>query len=257
MVRGLEQFKKWFKDFSGSYIIIGGTACDQQFAERGLVFRATKDIDLVLVIEALDAAFVKQFWEFIKAGNYNQQQVEQKERKYYRFADPADENFPVLIELFSKLPDVIQEKEGMRLTPIPVEEDLSSLSAILMDEDYYQFTIANTQRVDDLPVASAEALIALKASAFLNMLQRKAAGEQIDSRHIKKHKNDVLRLAVTLNAESKVKCHDKIKADINQYIKLMNEEKPDVKAMFKEMGMDNIEPGVLLAQLQSTFLTEK
>ena len=256
MVRGLEQFKSWFKNFANSYIIIGGTACETQFAERGLVFRATKDIDLVLVIEALDAAFVKQFWEFIKAGNYNQTQVEEKEKKYYRFANPADENFPVLIELFSKRPDVIQEIEGMHLTPVPVEEDLSSLSAILMDDDYYQFTLANTQQVDELPVASAEALIALKASAYLNMLQRKAAGYQIDSKHIRKHKNDVLRLVVILAADSKVKCPNKIKADISQYIQLMTEEQPDVKAMFKEMGLDALEPDELLAQLQSTFLTE-
>lgn len=256
MVRGLDLFKTQFKDFSGSYIIIGGTACERQFASRDLVFRATSDIDLVLVIEALDADFIKQFWEFIKAGKYNQTQVEEKERKYYRFANPADENFPELIELFSKRPDVIEEIDGMELTPIPVEEDLSSLSAILLDDDYYQFTLVNTQQVDGLSVASAEALIALKASAYLNMLKRKDAGEQIDSKKIKKHKKDVLRLAVTLNAESKVTCHEKIKADINQYIQLMKVEQPDVKAMFKEMGIDAIKPDVLLAQLQSTFLTD-
>jgi phage-related protein len=110
--------------------------------------------------------------------------------------------------------------------------------------------------VDELPVASAEALIALKASAYLNMLQRKEGGEQIDSKHIKKHKNDVLRLTVMLTADSKVKCHDKIKADISQYIQLMKVEQPDVKAMFKEMGLDAIESETLLAQLQSTFLSE-
>jgi len=144
----------------------------------------------------------------------------------------------------------------MHLTPVPVEEDLSSLSAILMDDEYYQFTLANTQQVDELPVASAEALIALKTSAYLNMLQRKEAGEPIDSKHIRKHKNDVLRLAVTLTADSKVKCPNKIKADISQYIQLIKAEQPDVKAMFKEMGLDALEPDELLAQLQSTFLTE-
>ncbi len=256
MVRGLDVFKDWFKGFPGSYIIIGGTACERQFADRGLAFRATKDIDLVLVIEALDSVFVKQFWEFIKAGNYNQTQVDEKERKYYRFANPADESFPVLLELFSKRPDVIREIEGMHLTPIPVEEDLSSLSAILMDEDYYKFTIENTQQVEELPVASAETLIALKVSAYLNMLEREKAGEKIDSKHIKKHKNDVLRLAVTLTPDSKIKTYDKIKADISEYIRLMKEEKPDVKAMFKEMGIDGVESETLLAQLQSTFLSE-
>jgi hypothetical protein len=136
-----------------------------------LVFRATKDIDLVLIIEALDACFVKQFRKFIQEGNYHQTQVEGKERKYYRFANPANENFPVLIELFSKRPNVIREIEGIHLTPIPVEEDLSSLSAILMDDEYYKFTIDNIQQVDDLSVASAEVLIAL-TSPEIDRLRR-------------------------------------------------------------------------------------
>jgi len=247
MVRGLELFKTQFKEFSSSYIIIGGTACERQFAERGLVFRATKDIDLVLVIEALDTAFVRQFWEFIKAGNYNQTQVDEKGRQYYRFANPENEDFPMMIELFSKRPDVIQEIEGMHLTPIPVEDDLSSLSAILLDDDYYQFTRANTQELDKLSIASAEALIALKASAYLNMLQCREAGEQIDSRKIKKHKNDVMRLAQTLSPDSKVQCHDKIKNDISQFIQLMKNE---------QMELDALELEKLLALLQSTFLSE-
>ena len=45
------------------YAIIGGTACDILMTEEGLDFRATKDIDLVLIIEALDANFGKKFWE--------------------------------------------------------------------------------------------------------------------------------------------------------------------------------------------------
>lgn len=65
-----------------------------------------------------------------------------------------------------------------------------------------------------------------------------------------------MRLTITLTADSKVNCHEKIKADISQYVQLMKEEQPDVKAMFKEMGLYTIEPGVLLVQLQSTFLTE-
>ena len=35
------------------YAIIGGTACDLLMTEEGLDFRGTKDIDLVLVVEAI------------------------------------------------------------------------------------------------------------------------------------------------------------------------------------------------------------
>ena len=51
MVRGLNIFREYFGDFTDSYIIIGGTACNQQFESLGLTFRATTDIDIVLVID--------------------------------------------------------------------------------------------------------------------------------------------------------------------------------------------------------------
>ena len=38
--------------------------------EEGLDFRATKDIDLVLIIEAVDANFVKKFWEYVNQAGY-------------------------------------------------------------------------------------------------------------------------------------------------------------------------------------------
>ena len=38
--------------------------------EDGLDFRATKDIDLVLIIEAVDANFGKKFWEYVKQAGY-------------------------------------------------------------------------------------------------------------------------------------------------------------------------------------------
>lgn len=38
MVRGVDKFKDYFKDFSGNYVIIGGAACDQIFSSAGLEF---------------------------------------------------------------------------------------------------------------------------------------------------------------------------------------------------------------------------
>ena len=66
MVTGIESFKEWFKGNESQYAIIGGTACDILMTEEGLDFRATKDIDLVLIIEAVDAAFGRKFWDYVK-----------------------------------------------------------------------------------------------------------------------------------------------------------------------------------------------
>jgi len=54
MVKGLEKFRQHFRSFPGQYVLIGGAACDLLMEEAGLEFRATKDLDIVLIVEALD-----------------------------------------------------------------------------------------------------------------------------------------------------------------------------------------------------------
>lgn len=66
MVTGIYSFKEWFKGSEEQYAIIGETACDILMTEEGLDFRATKDIDLVLILEAVDANFGKKFWEYVR-----------------------------------------------------------------------------------------------------------------------------------------------------------------------------------------------
>jgi hypothetical protein len=44
-----------------------------------------------------------------------------------------------MIELFTKRPDVIVLPEDAMLTPLPFDEEISSLSAILLNDDYYDF----------------------------------------------------------------------------------------------------------------------
>lgn len=53
MVAGIERFQDWFRGYEDQYAIIGGTACDLLMEDEGLTFRDTKDIDLVLIIEAM------------------------------------------------------------------------------------------------------------------------------------------------------------------------------------------------------------
>jgi hypothetical protein len=45
----------------------------------GLAFRATKDLDIVLYVEALDAEFVRAFWDFVRGGGYEVQGSESAE----------------------------------------------------------------------------------------------------------------------------------------------------------------------------------
>ena len=64
-MRGIDKFRERFKDREDEYVLIGGGACDLLFDEAGQSFRATKDLDLVLLVEALTPEFGRTFWSFI------------------------------------------------------------------------------------------------------------------------------------------------------------------------------------------------
>ena len=255
MVRGIEKFREYFKGFPNSYVIIGGTACDIIIEDAGFKPRATKDFDIILVVEALESEFVQQFWSFIKDGNYGQKEKSPEERKYYRFLNPENSSFPQQIELFSRIPDLLDRDNDMHLTPIPVDKDLSSLSAILMNDDYYKFTIQHSEVEDDVHLANIEALICLKAKAFIEMSARKANGENIDDRNIRKHRTDIFRLAVMLPAESTFELPSAIKKDLQSFVDKIKSQVPD-QAMFKEMGLERENPADVFIQIIKSFKIE-
>lgn len=85
MVRGIERFKTHFAPFADRYVLIGGTACSLVMEDVGLEFRATKDLDIVLCVEALDSDFVTAFWEFIREGKYKVQEKSTGQKQFYRF----------------------------------------------------------------------------------------------------------------------------------------------------------------------------
>ena len=231
MVKGLEVFREHFRNFADDYVLIGGAACDIAMTSAGLPFRATKDLDIVLYLEALDAEFVRVFWEFVRAGGYEVQEKSTGEKQFYRFQKPANADYPFMLELFSRQPDVLQVAEGSHLTPLPIEEDVSSLSAILLDNDYYDFIRAGRQEIDGLPMVGAAQLIALKARAWLDLTEREKQGEKIDSKTIKKHKNDVFRLYQILDPVSEPAAPETVKKDIGEFISRMRSEEIDLKAL--------------------------
>jgi hypothetical protein len=110
--------------------------------DAGLAFRATKDLDIVLYVEALAADFVRAFWEFVRAGGYEVQEKSTGEKQFYRFQKPTNADYPFMLELFSRQPDVLRVADGSHLTPLPVDEYASSLSAILLNKT---ITISSAQ----------------------------------------------------------------------------------------------------------------
>ena len=66
MVVGMESFREAFKEFPDCYTIIGGAACDIIMSDHDTDFRATKDIDMILILEDKYQEFAKAFWNYIK-----------------------------------------------------------------------------------------------------------------------------------------------------------------------------------------------
>lgn len=252
MVVGLDIFTEHFKEHTEHYLLIGGRACDFHFQMRGLDFRVTKDLDIILIVEALSTDFVNHFWEFIRAGEYSIAEIGSK-KLFYRFINPKAKGYPKVIELFSRKPDSITMPEGFHLTDIPTDEEASSLSAILLDDEYYNFTLANTTLSDGLHHANDIALIVLKAKAFLNNKKRKEEGQKIQEDDIEKHRKDVIRLTATLAGDAKVEAPEVIKKDLQEYINIVRDQNPDIKHLMKNLGINNISLEQVLNQLETTF----
>lgn len=258
MVRGIDTFKEFFKDFDDNYVIIGGTACEIHEELYAQTPRATKDIDIILVVEALSSDFVSRFWEFVKMGSYAEcckginDSVEPK-HEYFRFMKPTNYSFPYQVELFSRNLGLMNFPEDARITPIPTDEDLSSLSAILMDNDYYHFTIRHSALEDDVHIANIESLICLKCKAFLDLSNRKQLGESVDSKHIAKHKKDVFRLAAMLAPTSKYELPDTLMKDVNDFCDKVMEELPNTDFL-KSAGLGNVSSEQIVKQLKKSML---
>lgn len=233
MIRGLDVFKKQFVNYSNSYVLIGGTACSLAMEEAGLDFRATKDFDVVLYVEALEKNFVRSFWEFVKSGKYQNRQESTGKRLFYRFSNPQDSSYPYMIELFSRKPDAVYLSKKGYLTPIPVSEEISSLSAILLDDAYYQFIHEGKREVDGVPILSPTHLIPLKAKAWLDLTSRQDSGGRVDDHDIRKHRNDVIRLFQLLSPKTQILLSSSMRDDMLGFLEGLKKASID----FKQLGL--------------------
>lgn len=251
MVRGLDTFAAFFAGDEERYALIGGVATQLVLEEAGLPARATKDLDIVLCVEVLNAAFGRKLWDFIEAGGYAVRQQGEEPRCFYRFARPADLTFPHMLEFFAREPGNLPLIGGAHLTPVPFEQQVESLSAILLDHDYYRFLHAHTRQMAGVRLVTEPALIALKARAWLDLTARKAADPgAVDSRHISKHRNDVLRLSQLLSPDDRIGAADTIRADIERFCReVFPEISEQLLGQLEVMEM----PDVLMGRMRSCF----
>ena len=68
--------------------------------------------------------------------------------------------------------------------------------------------------VEGIGLLGAEYLIPFKMYAWINLLERKAAGEHVNEKDLKKHKYDVFRLLQIVTSGRKVESQGLVKESI-------------------------------------------
>ena len=241
MVGGLPIFRKHFAGYEDSFVLIGGVACDEWFTHLHRRFRATEDIDMVLILGGDQPRFFKHFWAFVKEAGYEVRLKADGKKTLYGFEKPRSLDSPKVIELFSNAPMEIEPFPGQRIIPIPAGEEVSSLSAILMDEDYYRFLMGQRDLVDDLPLIKPAGLIVLKAKAWLDLSARRAAGDKsVDEDDVNKHRSDVFRLASILPVGESIELPTALAADLGRFLAAFPATAPEWPAILQSLKSSGI-----------------
>lgn len=228
---GLSVFKEHFADYTDQYVIIGGAACDLLLSSAGLTFRQTRDIDMVLIVEALTKEFGAKFWQFIEDGKYSARMRSNHKPEYYRFVSPLRQEYPMMVELFARPGSADYFESVGHLAPVHISDDISSLSAILLNRAYYSFMLKGKTVLDDISIVDAEHLIPLKMRAWLDLTRQQQEGNHVDEKDVRKHRRDVFRLFPVIDEDSDVTVPVEVYKDIQDFVNHMENIDIDLKGI--------------------------
>ncbi|MFC6259776.1 hypothetical protein [Levilactobacillus fujinensis] len=229
-----ETFFDYFKDYTDCYVIIGGNAASILLAEEGVSFRSTQDYDMVVLFEKTTDDFSNTFMNFIKEYDYaitDQGTKENKRKNYYRFRrrDGTKTDVPKMVELFSRKPINYELHEvPSEITPLHYDEG-PSLSAIILNDDYYETLKLGVRLEGNMPLLATPYLILFKARAHLDILKRVMENKHIGHRADKtKHFKDVCRLTsiLTLGDYDAGPIPETVLNDLREFIKITENTEP-------------------------------
>ena len=195
-IQGLEHFANYFSDVSEMFVIVGGVASALLMEDAGEEFRPTKDIDLVIVANP-STDLTTKLKKYIDEAGYKIQEKDGKE-SFYRFREPKNTDYPKQVEIFSNNPGGITLLDGQHIIPVETAPEVGRLSAILLEEEYFQLIKDNRTQVGKHSIATQAAIIPLKARAYNDIKAREGLTSEA-----KKHRNDIMKLALSLNQDEK------------------------------------------------------
>ncbi len=208
MHQKIKHFCSFFKDFKDCYTLIGGAACTIWYIDQLPNFRATRDVDIVLILENLDSGFTARFHQYMKQYEYHGTAIGMDELKRTCMYRLQSDNplVPPQIEILSRRPEESLLPLHLHSAPLKVESEYTYLSCILMNDEYYDFLKEQIIYSDDIPLPKKAAIIALKIKAYLNIEETRitATKEDIEQRKLpneeemNKHRNDVFFLLLDI-----------------------------------------------------------
>lgn len=97
---------------------------------------------------------------------------------------------------------------------------------------YYEFIKTGVISIDGIAILDALHLIPLKAKAWADLSEKKSINpETVDSKDIKKHKNDIFRLTSLLTPEMKIEVPEEIYNDIIDFLDAVASENINLKQL--------------------------
>lgn len=194
---------EYMQQYGDDYILIGGNACVLNFENIGANFRATVDLDIVLITESTNDQFYEHLWEYILEHGYEGKVYRGSNAggSAYRFIQPEDNrapNVPAQIELFSRKPDyfdAVLAKKRPHITPIRTGQGISNFSAILLDDDVYEFIRSSRTILKDISTVNLECLFGLKSVAWHSNQILFEENKIKDKNTVLKHPQDMIRIA--------------------------------------------------------------
>lgn len=222
LVAGIEEFRKAMVGHENQYVLIGGAACSILFDEAGAGFRLTKDLDVVVLVDECDASFGRAIWDFVRVGGYVAGKRREGQCAYYRFSLPEGSPFvgryPGEIELFARHPDFALEDEESWIAPLPFDEAVSSLSAIILDDGYYDFIGSNAVLVNGVSLLTALHIIPLKMRAHIDNARLRSEGVHVSDKTLRKHRADVFSLSGLLPSDARLALAGRLRADAEEFL---------------------------------------
>ena len=267
---GIRHFAEHFSEFSKQYVLIGGAACHVWYADEEPTFRATHDMDIVLILEHLDDHFIHAFKQYLQENGYQQwerhliNQEDSHKKVMYRFIKPANSQAPAQMELLSRKGNIASLDKDCHTAPVKAGDVYTGLSCIVLDDSYYHFLVSQAHDKEKLSILSIPALILLKIKAYLNLREQynpdKPHGSDGGKNNIRKHRNDVFFMLFSLAGDITCELPEALMNDVQLFIDFIDTNETDwqgvlahLKHQYGEASLQGISRTSMLARLKEVF----